>query len=202
MDIYPTWEEVGVPSLIVNSIKDASPCPLLDNLIYQLVFKNSRKPQLTFTCDNCGDQFRGKQHDNIAECVSCGSSLIHCNANLKFGKEIPQWTNHAKHSMMKISDLLSQMNSNHLLWMLARKKRINHPYSVNCGWKNDIPYCQFSGGDKVEDNSPRLCVIKAAIVCPWLWDIATDWREEYRDKIFGDHLSPIIAQFASVGWRE
>jgi len=47
---------------------------------------------------------------------------------------------------------------------------------IDCGWEDGIIYCQFSQGYKVKEvvSRPRMAILKAAVLCPYLWD--TNWK--------------------------
>lgn len=189
----PTWEDVGVPLTVVNSIKRLPACYFLDSLVYQLVYRNKRRATYIYYCDNCGKGYKpDRASEEITDCVECGCKKMRCAGTWRWGKDIP----HYSRSFYNLNYLISAMQSNYHYY---HAKTIE----LDCGWKTTKLYCQFSDGELATSLSPRICLIKAAILSPFLWDMSFNWTEMPNcDKINTDLISPIFHNFCLNSMRD
>lgn len=191
-EILP-WKDVCVPSSLVNSIKALPPCVFLDTLVYQLVFRNKRRAQHHYACDVCGYHWRPQRmSEEVTYCLSCNSPRLRTTSTLRFGKEVPAYSK--KTGLFQ--DVLIGMKTNYLTYFGVAPTPM-----VDCGWDGDKVYAKFAGGESIIDLSPRMCLIKAVICCPFLWDRSFDWSQAKGvDKVNTDHISPILASFGNGSW--
>ncbi len=191
----PSWGDVNVPSSLVNSIKAAtlySQSSLMDSLIHQFIFRNRRRPSYHYTCSACQYHWRSERStEEVGSCPSCPSNVITSVVVLRFGKEVPAYTKRAS-----FDDVLNQLKQNYLYYFGT----IPEPFA-DVGWQRNFPYgevySQFVGGERISEGSVRMCLAKAAILNPFLWDRSFDWSQDRGvDKMNVDHISPILAYFA------
>jgi hypothetical protein len=195
MTKYPSWEDVCVPSELVYSIKTLQgPSPLLDSLIFQLVSRNIRRPNFTYHCGNCGYAWRPERtSEEVTYCLNCSSKKLHSSASLRFNKEVPRYS-----ARNNLSVVLSNFENSYIRYFKIAPEKL-----VDCGW-TDFPnvYCQAAGGEMITDRSPRLCILKSLICCPFLWDFSFDWNEFPNFAIMGvDHIGPILSNLTRTRER-
>ena len=185
---FPSWHDVAMPLTLIESVKRLPPCYFLDSLVHQLVMGNKRKPQYTYTCDTCGCSHRPeKATDEVVHCPECDGQQMRCAASWRFTKEIQPFS---RSSYVSLAKLISSMRGNFICYFGEM------PKYMNCGW--DVSgglYCQFQGGELVCDTTPRLCIVKAAILCPYLWNNSFN---DKTDTIHGEHLAPILHNYCRI----
>lgn len=187
---YPSWDDVGIPAFVVNCIKDMPASGTLDVLIHQMVFRHRRKPQFTYWCDGCTFRYiPQRQHEEYAACGNCGGQKLRCEATMRFPPDtVPGYSR----SYTRFNSLLRQMSDNHIITFGDPAERV-----IDCGWRDEMLYSRFEGGIEVEGDKPRLCLMKSALLVPYLWDIA-----KADEPTGGDHFSQVFAQLSSGGWRD
>ena len=194
MTKYPSWEDVGIPLLLVNSIKTLPPCYMLDSLVHQLAFRGKRRPQYVYRCDRCGNQWRPERNsEEVTSCPKCGSYQVCCTPQLRFGKEIPSYTKRIHH----LNEVIRNVLINYVSYF-----KVEPPEKlVDVGWGELNVYAQFLGGERVVEISPKLCLYRAVILCPYLWDNSFDWTEDSRtDTLNVEHICPILHNFCHPQW--
>lgn len=201
MNEKPTWEDMGVPLELVNSIKTLPPCYLLDSLVYQLVYRHNRKPVFSFQCMRCSAIHRPERSsEDITECEQCGNTTLRCSGTMRWSREVPSYSR--KNGSGSLESLITKMYDNYDdYFVFTGRHKGSFRDWLDCGWNthNFNLYAQFIGGEKVETTSPRLCIIKAAILCPYLWDTKFDWNgNENQDTI--RPISPILHNYCHNGW--
>lgn len=184
---HPSWEDVRVPSELIYSIKILQgPAPILDTLIFQLVHRNIRRPTFVYQCGQCGFSWRPERtSEEVTYCLSCSSKRLQTTANLRFGKDIPRYS-----ARGNLRNVLVSFEGNYTRYFGVRPEK-----PIDCGW-TDFPnvYCQATGGEMIIDRSPRLCILKSLICCPFLWDFSFDWNEMPNSVTMGvDHIGPILS---------
>ena len=189
MTVHPSWADVSIPQSIVYSVNELPPCYFMDSLVHQLVYRHKRKPQFTYTCQRCGFAYRPEQSsEEIACCQRCSSMLLRVVSNWRWGKEVPCYSRKNTH---KLQGIIGAMRDLYITYFGTPAATI-----INCGWEDDYGYCQFSGGDKVYDRSVRMCIVKSAVLCPYIWDMSFDWSQPpHEDTVNTEHISPILNNY-------
>lgn len=189
MSKYPTWADVYVPQVLVNSIKTMPPCYLLDSLVHQLIYRNQRRATYIYHCGVCGYPFRPERNsEEISGCLSCNSAQVSATTQMRFSKEVLPYSKRTR----LLPDVLDNWKTRYIHYFRA------HPGYIwlDCGWEEFNVYAQLRGGERIIDTSPRLCLIKAAILCPYLWDGEFDWNSlTKRDISKFEHLAPILNNY-------
>lgn len=189
---HPTWGDVKIPIVLVDFIKGTKPCYFLDSLVHQFVFRNKRKAYYTYLCSRCGYAHRPERAlEEIACCPNCNSVDIHGSPQLRWSKEIPRYSRSLNYNPTSICLTMAHNYTTHF--------RRSDDSGFTCGWKYGTPYAQFPGGDMAFDNSPRLSIIKAAVLAPYLWDMSFNWGNQ-DDTMNTEHLTPILHYFSNANY--
>ena len=195
---YPTWSDVGVPVVMADSIKAMKPCFLLDSLVYQVVFHNIKRMQLLYSCDVCSRTYVPERNsEEVVDCGFCGNRSIHATQSLRFDKEkIPSYS---RTDYCSLFEIIRTMDENYSRYFKLRRQR----NSLDWDWENRQYKIQFLGGEAACGSTPRITVVKAALLCPYLWDSLYNWSNDtQRDKTEQKHISHFINQWTSRCWRE
>lgn len=180
---HPTWKDMSIPGMLVYSIKTLPACYMIDSLVFQLVYRNRRRPLRTYFCNKCGHVHRPERSsEEISGCPKCESLLVHCSVQWRWSREVPSYSRKTGH---KFDNIYEAMFHNYVVYFKATPP----PNFFDCGWGDNHLYAQFAGGELVTGDSPRLCIAKAAILCPYLWD-----------KEAADQLSPILHTYCNPIW--
>lgn len=183
--IYPSWDDVGVPALVLKCLKRLRQGPVLDDLLHCVVFRNRRRVYHTWECSCCGHAYTAiRQHEEYRECEACVSTLISCSTAIAWAKNPPA---HLRFTLSQTANLVAQMSRNHL------NEFGDSGVVVDCGWGVRGVYCQFQGGDLVKDKSPRLALLRSAILCPYLWLPSDDPLDNWS-------IGQMIQMMATYGW--
>lgn len=186
---YPTWEEVNVPSGLVDYIRHSLVSRFLDLLIHQIVIRNRRRPVRIYTCNECGyAHIPDRSTEEISSCVECSNWEMSSVADLKFTKSVPHYSSKA----IDLAIVFSSLEKNFQYYFEESSEDL-----IQCGWDDSMTYCQFLGGERVSTPNTRLSVLKAAVLCPYLWDFRFDWRSKKDEIIDVEHLTPIINRLIS-----
>jgi hypothetical protein len=168
----PTWKEVGIPDIVVRTIKAMQPTYAMDCLISQLVCHNSKRLTLTYVCDRCGFQYIPERNtEEVSLCGNCQNKRVRCLQSLKFGneKKIPYYTRQGQHILY----IIRQMQTNFQNYFKSNPER-----DVDWEWHDNLYHVAFAGGDTAMGEWPRLAIARAALLTPYLWDSMHDWKNE------------------------
>jgi ribosomal protein L37AE/L43A len=197
---FPTWNDVCVPADVADSIRHLPPCYLLDSLIHQLVFRKKRKPQYTYSCAVCTHKWKPERsNEEITSCPACNRYLINCAAQLRFSKQIPGYTKRSSLLDSVVEEIPNLFN-----FYFDRDLQDNERL-IDVGWEeNGMVYAQLLGGEKIRDYSPRMSLIKAIALCPYLWDNGFSWNEleseSKNDQINVEHIGPFLHNYCHGPW--
>lgn len=184
---HPSWEDVHVPSELIYSIKILQgPATILDTLISQLVNRNLRRPAFVYQCGHCGYSWRpARSSEEVTYCINCSSKRLQTTASLRFSKDVSRYS-----ARGNLRSVLSNFEANYTRYFGVHPEK-----PIDCGW-TVFPnvYCQATGGEMIIDKSPRLCILKSLICCPFLWDFSFDWNGMPNFATLGaDHIGPILS---------
>lgn len=192
----PAWKDVGVPDIMVRTLRDMKPSYSMDCLVSQLVFHNVKRITSTYRCDACGFSYvPEKVHEEYCSCQSCDSKRVRCHQSVKFSgdKKIPYYT-----------------RSENFILTIARQMHINfNSYfktpadkDIDWEWHEDNPYqsmfhVAFAGGDTGKGELPRIAITRAALLTPYLWDTMYDWKNSCVRQVTDQRfLTNLICHFA------
>lgn len=199
---FPTWKSVGLPSNFVRVISNAEH-RWLDFLILNRVFRQPVKSKFTYSCRSCG---RGKNiyriYEDYSRCDRCHSFLISCQPSWNFYRNDVR--HYSEDSDNYVSSVIARMQQNFIMYfqMSPSDDFINFvpKFSQN---REAVFTAKFICGDAVCDNKPGIAILKASVLCPFLWDDAYDWKNEYfRDESLQSHITPMIKQMIKWGYSE
>jgi predicted Zn-ribbon and HTH transcriptional regulator len=212
----PSWEEVNIPRLVVSQVKQLKPSAIADALVHQLVYHNTKKLCVSYPCDSCGHiHSPTKATDEVSQCPACQSKRVRCVQSLKFtsGTKLPLYTRRGSY----LANLLRQMTVNFNQYFL---NKVTTPYddllddegdfgivkmkteteqepaerNMNWEWHDGEFVVWFAGGEAASDELPRMAIAKAALLCPYLWDMNYDWKERKRsDKVDDRFIVPLLS---------
>jgi len=215
---YPTWSDVGVPSVMVDAIRRLGNGEILDYLILNRVFRFQIKAQYVYTCQKCHHQKRlSRNYESYLVCEQCKSEKISSTANWRMGKDrIQSYSDSGSDtSVRKLVQQMSTVYGQYFRdyppedfvkcdWVLKREAMsLPHHESAwaqyannsNPEFASDMPCfsSQFCCGEKVVANTERLAICKAAVLCPFLWDDCFDWKYlAPRDEGRETHILPLL----------
>ena len=177
--MYPTWNDVGVPEIIVNCLKKGHPQlnSALDFLVTQLVYGKPKTPIFLYTCHACHYRYSpNRASEEYTTCHNCQGHLIGCYPHCKF-KDI---------NIVRVNDLVAEMRKLYV-------QRFREPIAeiVDCGWGESGTYAKFAGGDMVL-GPPRQCLMRAALACPYVWEPL------FTKDDAGERLPHILSVFAGA----
>lgn len=180
---YPTWSDVSVPEDLLNSLKKISGVTL-DYLVHQMVFRNKRRTIHRYTCYTCRKSFEpNRASEEISACSDCNGTKLTAYPDFRFLKP----PNIAFSNKM-LETTIHKMEDNFAYYFNKEPTNI-----FDCGWEDGKSYCIFKGGEKAYSLNPRLSVLKASILCPYLWNNRFDWNEKKGNNTKNvNHLSPIL----------
>lgn len=183
----PSWQEVGIPQIMVDHIKQLKPGFAFDSLVHQVVFQNNKKLFVSYNCDICGHKFSPtKTTDEVSNCVSCYSKRVRCIQSLKFNKgtKLPTYSRKGSY----LSTLFAQMSENFSNYFKAFPER-----NLDWEWHGDLYHVAFAGGETATGSMPRTAVAKAALLTPYLWDTTFDWKNlTQNDKVETHFITSLL----------
>lgn len=187
----PTWADVGVPSALLYSVKTLPACGFLDRLVHRLVFRQQQRPSFTYTCDFCGFIWRPERaSEEVSCCLQCRRSRIRAAPRLGYAKSVPPYTRR-----VTWLDNVWPKLAEHYAYYFGE---VPSPL-IDVGWDRGVGYAQLVSGERVSDVSPRMCLVRAMLLTPFLWDRSFDWNSaKGTDNVNVEHLSPVLAQLVNM----
>lgn len=176
---FPTWRDVGIPEQLVRAIKNIRGDTLLEQLIYERVFHNSRRMQYVYSCGVCGHVHRPeKQTEDYATCEKCRSKAVHASQHLRgWNRKHPPGCSNIDGFAQEV---MVKMRENYAVYSNRYIGDFPPEDIVVFRWKEHGFVANYLSGDQAEDqNTPRtLC--KAALLVPFIWDDNYDWKTQTR----------------------
>lgn len=187
----PSWQDIEVPTYIVEHIKSSNDLLFLDRLLNIFVFKTAPKIKFTYECLNCGKTYRPERNSEMLHgCHHCGFLHVICHRVCPNGDRYIYLESNFSYN--KISNIIKTMAVNYINFYDKNPGCI-----IDCGFNQDdnnkySTYSEFKEGEKICGVSPRINLIKSAILCPYLWKdkfkkeiVHIMWgiANEYRDRI-------------------
>jgi len=194
---YPTWADMGVPGILVQTIRTMPPCFLLDSLVYQLVFHHPKRLQITYSCEVCGYKYiPTKITEEVAQCINCGGKRVFSTQDYIFPKDkVPTYSRNALYNIL---DIIHVMEDNH-----QKRWDTEESGAFDWDWINNHYHVRFYGGEVAIDMHPRQALLKAAVLVPYLWDSLYDWGNNIeRDPMDQKFMSHLIQHWTSKCWRK
>lgn len=183
----PTWQEVGIPKVVVENLRTLKPGFSFDTLVYQTVFHYTKKLVLAYNCDECTYvHMPTKTTDEVSQCPSCFSKRVRCVQSLKFNKtsKVPMYSRKSPY----METIVRQMLDNFTIYFKQRADR-----AIDWEWHNDLFHVAFAGGDTASDPKPSVAITRAALMTPYLWDKNFDWKNaEFVDKVNKHFITDLL----------
>jgi len=219
---YPTWEDVGIPRIMVNAVHALPAGGVLDYLVLNRVFRFNVRAQYVYQCTKCGyDKRMGRHYEDYSCCEKCGSNMICSTAYWRMGKDKMEAYSQKENLAAKVIQQMPIVYSQYFR---------DHPPDefIKCEWEWDtgevqvpkpIPAygrydssnaeegfkppplfaVQFCCGERVVTASQVYSICKAAVLCPFLWDDCFDWKHLIpKDQGRENHLLPLLNIWAKL----
>ncbi len=189
---FPSWQEVGLPDALPETLRKIRYGDLLNFILSYRVFLHENKVNYLYICATCSCQKYLSPFESYTECKRCGSESVHA---------VPYLTLNRKNSR--------QFNKNLVSLVCSRMAEYHDAYSgVSCPEVMEMTWdtmkggfaAKFLGGDRVYCNEPALAVVRAAICCPFVWDGRFDFAEKrWKDQSDLFSLSHMVYQWCTDG---
>ncbi len=205
---YLTWSDVGLPSYLINSIKESENNSCINYFVLNRVFRFIPKPQYYYLCGSCDyRKTLTRVYEEYSVCEDCGKThKLHVTPQLRMGRDkCRPFKDHI------CGAILRQMHLNHLIYYSQEAPKdffrsgwkynalaVNNEYDEDNLYGDTVnAFGQFTSGDLVEDESHMMAICKSAILTPFLWDESFDWRLRiHREKSKHTHITPLIYMFS------
>lgn len=174
--IFPTWDDVGIPDLVVASIRQMKPSPLLDSLIHQIVWHYPKRLNANYYCDNCGYRYVPERaNEQISVCQGCSSPMLRLNQFWRYNKEkAPIYTRLNSHHSGDLSPFFEEMNKSYQLFLGDEYNNLEEIW--DWGYQRNRFWVKFLGGTKIFSDRPVVAAYKAGLLVPFLWNSSLDWK--------------------------
>lgn len=217
---YPSWSDVGLPTLIIDGLRNLGPSRILDYLILNRVMRFHIRAQYVYECHHCGATKRMHRHfEDYSSCERCNSNLISSTANWRMGKDKIEPYSSDECFIPPIIQQMPTVYGNYFRdhppenflkceWVVDRKITIpqnDHAWDSYRGHHSEIPSdapmfaAQFCCGERVLAPVQTTAICKAAILCPFLWDDCFDWKHiTFKGKSHAVHITPLLHLWARL----
>jgi DNA-directed RNA polymerase subunit RPC12/RpoP len=196
--MYPTWSDVGVPQQLVDYIKELPPGGFLDSLVHQFVYRGTRRPSYLYRCARCGYKYRPERAlEEIACCPQCQNTLLTRSSRVSWFREV----NYYSRSDHRIPTIINIVYNSYRYYFGEWITSVVE----DCGWneEDDLVHFKFFGGERFEDVSPKMCLLKAAVLCPYLWDTTFNWNVPRGDDcVHVEVLGPLFSSLRNFRYEK
>jgi hypothetical protein len=170
----PNWKEVGIPEIMVRSIRDMQATYAMDCLVSQLVFHTVKRLTVSYCCDHCGYTYvPERNNEEVSFCQNCFGYRVRCIQSLKMNAE--KKTPYYSRSGNFLTQIIHGMQSNFTFYFGKEPER-----DIDWEWHDGMYHVAFAGGETGIGNVPRLAICRAALLTPYLWDSMYDWKNNCR----------------------
>jgi len=214
---YPTWSDVNIPQSLIHDVRRLGTGIILDYLILNRIYRFQIKAQYVYTCQSCGYQKRiSRNYESYLQCEQCRSGLISSLANWRMGKDrIEGWSRKTNDGLLRKT--IRQMSANYTHYFrdyppedflkcdwVMKKPSFDIPENGVAWGQNspdlmDLPSempsfaAKFCCGEQVVGGNQQICIYKAAVLCPFLWDDCFDWKYlSPKDSGRETHIFPVL----------
>lgn len=167
---FPSWQDVGVPKILVNNVQQMRHCALFDQLVNQIIFHHNKRIVATYNCNTCGNGYtpdRPTEQISYCQTHSCHSPLIRLTQRWHDNERVPV-------GRFTLDQLLITMEE------CYQKYFKNKPEDMfSWGYERERYWVEFAGGNRAWGTSPKLTAYKAAILVPFMWDMNFLWSENF-----------------------
>jgi hypothetical protein len=184
---FPSWRDVGMPSLLPSMIRRVKHGYLLNFLVHSRIFLTENKVQYLYLCSDCllGEHNVSYFH-SVTECNHCGSKHLRFSAYHSLGRKSA-----SQYSSRQIDKVCSLMAHYHQVYIGDVV-----PDVMKMSWQRDRFVVKFAGGSEMSSkNHPDLAIVRAALACPFLWDGKFDLRTGNRTEGSKDMISHTIYEW-------
>jgi DNA-directed RNA polymerase subunit RPC12/RpoP len=173
---FPTWKDLGIPSQFVDSIKNIEGDNLLEQLIYEKVFRHTRRMQYVYICTVCGHHYRPKKSvEDYCVCDGCGVKSIIATQHLRGWNRVHQLG--ASNSEAFAQEVLMRMRVNYSTYFPEHLEEFQSDNIVVFRWRQSKGYvANYLSGNEAEELSTAKALCKASLLVPFIWDDSFDWE--------------------------
>lgn len=175
---FPTWRDVGIPTQFVETIKNLQGDNLLEQLIYEKVFRKTRRMQYVYVCGVCGHQHKPEKNvEDYRTCEICNGKAITVTQHLRgWNRKHPTGCSNTD---AFAQDVLVSMRVNYSRYFSKYLEEIQSEDIVVFRWKQECGFVAgYLGGDQVEGPSTAKALCKASLLVPFLWDDNFNWESK------------------------
>jgi hypothetical protein len=191
---HPGWKDVGLTPGFVAILKGMGDFHALESLVYDRVVHHGRTLQYTYHCGVCGHVHRPKRvTDDYGQCGNnrCRSRAIRGVPSLK-----PMSRPHPPGSCMSdefAQRVIEAMRANYDMYF---EQKFQPQELIQFRWESSFR-AQFLGGEETSAASMSVCITRAALLVPFVWDTRFDWSLRRRRGRPGP-LVPALAELVET----
>jgi DNA-directed RNA polymerase subunit RPC12/RpoP len=172
---FPNWHDVGIPVPLVHTIKLLRGEQLLEQLIYDRVFHNTRRLQYVYVCGVCGHQHKAeKSTEDYGQCEKCKSKAIRVTQHLRGWN--PQHPPGCSNTDDFAREVMVKMRENYAVYFNRHVDDFPPEEVVLFRWKQHGFVANYQSGDQAEEPTTSRALCKAALLVPFIWDYGFDWK--------------------------
>lgn len=175
-----SWNDVGVSEVFLNKhIRSAESENMkhfpISYLIHHFVFHNRFKPIGLYACVKCRHKHHSStDYETHSVCLKCGHKVLSLTKilNFKCKKDYTLGRN--------VKDVILKINENYSAYFKKPSGDI-----LKTSWNHGIGLFESEFvdiGEKVYDKNSNFSIVKAALLCPFLWDTKFDFNTKTRHK--------------------
>lgn len=191
---HPGWKDVGLPPGFVAILKGLSDFHSLESLVYDRIMHHGRTLQYTYHCGVCGHVHRAKRvTDDYGQCGNnrCRSRAIRGVPSLKpMSRTSPPGACMTDDFAQKV---IEAMRVNYDLYF---GQKFQPQELVQFRYESSFR-AQFLGGEETCAGAISVCIIRAALLVPFVWDTRFDWRD-HRRRVRPGPLVPTLAELVET----
>lgn len=177
---YPSWREVGLPDQFATTVANLKGDNLLEQLIYEKVFLNTRRMQYVYSCGVCGHLYKPEknQHEEYSVCERCSSRAIHATQHLRgWNRKHPPGCSNSDGFAQEV---MFQMRNNYATYFGRYLDDFPPEDIVTFRWRESGFAATYLGGGQAVEANMAKALCKAALLVPFLWDGNYDWKNRVR----------------------
>ena len=174
---FPTWRDVGVPDQLVQTIKQMRGDTLLEQLVYEKVFHNTRRLQYVYLCGVCGHLHKAeKSVEDYSMCEKCKSKAIRATQHLRaWSRSHPPGVSNTDEFAKEV---MTKMRDNYAVYFGRYVDDFPPEEVVIFRWRQNGFIANYLSGDQAEESTTARALCKAALLVPLIWDGGFDWKNK------------------------
>lgn len=169
-----TWNDVWLPLDMLSYIKNCNNTSMLENIVHLIIMRATPKLSYIYICQECSHVHQPERvNEEVSFCPNCQSYQISYQARVSGITPINQ-----KKKEIFSSKMTGLINQVYLLHSSYFGINPDPEDFFKCGFSPQMYWAQFTNGDVGESRSPKIAVMKAAILCPFVWDLNFEFENK------------------------